>query len=185
MTAPLKYVATTETAAVKPADIALLKAIDLAIVALATKPAEVVNAMQGERTVGEWAGLPDSGAYKTDAGEYADKSWTEYKKYLQSKPDKERRELAMKWWWECSHHIQVHYAQRYFKRNASHLTGREIQMIHEGDKLFTPKPSEVTEEMINDIWNECTEPMTFGNNRLFIMTRESFEKAIKELYKNK
>ncbi len=63
-------------------------------------------------------------------------NWQEYKKFIQSKPDKERRRLAMEWWNEHGDGLKEHYAQRYFDRNAESLTGREIQMIHEGDKVL-------------------------------------------------
>jgi len=62
------------------------------------------------------------------------RNWNEYKKHLQSKPDHERRALAVGWWNKLSIYIQEHYSQRYFGRKFNTLTGREIQMIHEGDK---------------------------------------------------
>ena len=57
-----------------------------------------------------------------------------WKENLLTADDKTRRKLALEWWNSISPDIKEHYAKRYFNRHHNNLTGREIQMIHEGDK---------------------------------------------------
>lgn len=58
-----------------------------------------------------------------------------WKERLSLQSDIKRREMALAWWNSTTKFIKEHYSQRYFNRSHETLTGREVQMIHEGDKL--------------------------------------------------